>query len=291
VEIELTWDSVPGADHYWVYRTLTVDGGARDLRLLAQVDDTGGPSHTFVDSSDPSGFLDDAKTPREVGALGEWHTAGALATPRAAYGFTDVVQSGCSRFWYLYGGVTDVAAETATYDVAVVDPTGVIGSFATFTAAGTSARRELAVWHANQENSTASLTGCDFYFYAGPGNASGGVQAGPQVALVSSTTTGELGAFANAGTGGTQKTVTGYAAFMSGSLAYMLGGSGPAVTRDILDGDLTGGGPNFSNFNDASTDLITARRLYGFTREGAFNYLVGGQGATGVLQAAEFNVR
>ena len=109
---------------------------------------------------------------------------------------------------------------------------------------------------------------------------------------------GELGAFADAGLPSTQKDAAGYGGFMSGSLAYILGGDQAGViTSNILDGDLEVDfkngtvGPDLANFNDAAVDLVTARYLYGYTRTGAFNYLVGGQGAAGVLRGSELNVR
>jgi hypothetical protein len=298
IEVELGWPTVLGADGvtpavaYRVYRTLEVNGGGSELRLLSLVTPVAGATQTFTDLN-PEAFEDDAKRPLAVGDLGQWHVAANLSTPRAAYGFAVNEQKGCIPRWYVFGGKTDVSTEALTYEV--IDITGdEIGGIAQFTAAGTiSARRNLAVWIADSENSTASLTACHFYFYVGPGQS--GASAGEitvRVATYSGGADGSVGNFAQAMGAGAPVTWYGYAAFHSGSMAYSMGGNrGGSVSNDVQDAGF-GTAPTLSNWNDAASDLQVARTFFGFTRLGAFNYLVGGVSDAGTaLTSTELNVR
>jgi hypothetical protein len=113
-----------------------------------------------------------------------------------------------------------------------------------------------------------------------------------QVTTVTDTAGGSLGTFQNAVVAATPD-IAGYAAFQSGSMAYALGGvQTGAPSANALDGDFSLNEPRYANFNDAAADIQTARYLYGFTRVGAFNYLVGGLSTGGAPTAtSEYNVR
>jgi hypothetical protein len=301
VEVELTWDTLLGADGstpaaaYLIYRTRTVNGIAADLRLLAVVAGTASPSHSFVDLN-PAAFHDETKEPLRIGALGAWHLAGLLNTPRAAYGFVEVAEAACPGRWYLFGGATDLAAQSLTYEV-LDTAGGVLGAPSQFTAAGTiTARRELAVWAATNENSTASgLGACQFYFYAGPGvSGASTAESTVRVATFTGGAGGQLGDFAQAMTAPAPVGYTGYAAFWSGSFAYALGGQrGGNPSATVTDAAWSlGAEPSLSNWNDAASGLNQARYLFGSTRAGAFVYLVGGlDGAGSASNTCEYNVR
>ncbi len=313
VEIELTWDTMVGTDgtpavEYRVYRTLHVNEGAADVRLMAVVPGTAAATHSYTDDN-PLVFEDDTKSPLRIGSLGEWHIITLLNTPRAAYGFIDVTEYaaagveqgslGCTNYWYVFGGATDAANQSLTYEVFDIS-SGVLGAPVEFTATGTiSARRELSVWVATQGNSTAqNLNTCEFYFYVGPG-ASGTFatptsQSTVRVTKYVGAAGGQLPDFAQAMSAPAPVDYMGYAAFWSGSFVYAMGGrQGGIISNTVNDGNWSlGAEPMLQNMNNAANNLSLPRYLYGYTRVGAFVYLVGGV-TTGnaITDSSEFNVR
>ncbi len=314
VEVSLTWDTVYGADlvtpavEYRVYRTLTVNGAHDSMRLLAVVPGTANPTHAFTDTN-PAAFEDETKSPLAIGSLGEWHRHGQLNTPRAAYGFIDVTEyaaageeqgeTGCTNYWYVFGGITNAATESLTYE-AIPLIGQMLGAPAQFTAGGTiSARRDLSVWVATEGNSKAvNLNTCEFYFYVGPG-ASGPLatptaQSTVRVTKYALAPNGQLPNFAQAMTAPAPVDYQGYAAFWSGTFAYALGGrQNGFITNTANDATWSlGAEPNLSNWNNAANNLTLARYQYGYTRTGAFVYIVGGL-TTGnvVTDSCEYNVR
>lgn len=310
VQITLTWPTVNGsggnpAPTYRIYRTPTAGGGVADLELLAEVSAGAGPNQTFVDTN-PASMADPTKKPLLVGALGVWHDAGvSLNTPRAAFGFVEENETGCTHRWYVVGGITGAATESSTYEVATLTA-GVPGAFTEYTAStGTGpigARRELAAWAADGSNSSATgLPACGFYMYVGPG-ASGAIGGGTvvsnvQVATYAPGSAGQLGNFADAMNAHSPVSYTGYAAFWSGGFAYAMGGiRGGAVSSTVTDAQLCSGGvctePQLDQWSNASISLLQARYLPGFARVGAFAYLVGGADNAGApLASTELNVR
>ena len=68
IALSLTWDLVPGASGYRVYRSKSANAGADELELLAEV--AGG---TTVSYTDKGGKTMAGKLPLAPGALGVWH--------------------------------------------------------------------------------------------------------------------------------------------------------------------------------------------------------------------------
>ncbi len=298
VYVNLSWATVFGADgtipavQYRVYRTTTVNQIASEMRLLATVDAVTGGAQSYEDQNQT--MADTAKAPLLTGALGEWHSTGTtLNTARAGFAFTDASETGCDDRWIVFGGITDAATESATYEV--IDPTTM--TTVEFTATGVSARREAGIWVANNENSTAGLlnTACEYYLYVGPG-ASGALNAPADednafVATVSSIASGEMGTFADAIASGSRPSLYGYDAFWSGAKVYVMGGVNTGATAVVNDGEWSDE-PVMQNLNNASQPLTQARYLFGFARYGAFAYLAGGVDETGnVTATTEYNVR
>lgn len=308
VEIELTWKTVNGAGggapaaSYYIYRTTSVNETVEAQRLMAVVPGTAAATHSFTDLN-PGTFANPHKVPLDIGALGQWHPTGRLNTPRASYGFIEAAEPGCAARWYLFGGITNAASatESVTYEVADVT-TGALGAFNQHMPTGTiSARRELAVWVANNFNSPGTgLNACDYYFYVGPG-ASGSLStpdlvSNVRVSTYSGASGGLLGAFTNAMGAGAAVKYIGYAAFWSGTFVYAMGGgrgSPPTLSSDVTEGAWNSGDePEIKNWNDSTIDMKQARYLYGHTRVGAFNYLVGGLSQNNQPTATtEYNIR
>ncbi len=311
VEITLTWDTMHGADtvtpaaQYRVYRTLTVNGGAGELRLLAVVAGTNAATHSFTDTN-PLLFEDDTRAPLTIGQLGRWHVHGHLNTPRASYGFIEVSDYsadgqdvGCTPYWYVLGGLTDVATESAGYEVIDISG-GLLGTPVEFAATGDlPARREHALWAASEGNAIETTLGaCEFYLYSGSG-ATGPLDTPAtvntvRVAKYSGGALGQLGAFGQAMQSGSLVNYRGYGAFWSGDRAYNLGGwQAGVIVNNVMDGRWTAiTEPRIQNMTSSGQNLNQARALYGFTRVGNVVYLVGGVSPMGtVLTSSEYNVR
>jgi hypothetical protein len=301
VEVELTWDAVLGADNateavkYRIYRTTAPDTAITSLRLLAEVSS---PTHSYVDQN-PASFADADKLPLAIGDLGEWRTLAAeLNTPRAAYGISLANDTNCDPHLYIVGGRTDAATQSATYEYATFDTaTGALGAFTQATGNALTARRELAVFVADDQSSeqfTPAL-GCEAYLYASYGQtgASSFVTTVEEAAV---TAGGALGAFT--GSGPAPQNFTGHAAFFSSDGAYVMAGasnSSDAIKTAVQAAMCSGSGcnaPNLKNFSSASNSLRVARYLPGFARQGAFFYLIGGADEDGApLSSTESNVR
>ena len=301
VEVQLGWPAVFGADgtteaaSYRIYRTMSPNAPLSTLRLLAQVTS---PTHTFVDQN-PASLLDANKLPLASGDLGEWRTMPAtLNTARAAYGLALANDTNCDPFLYIVGGRAAAATESASYEYASFDAiTGALGAFTEATGTSLTARRELAAFVADDQTSTqiAPATGCESYLYASHGRtgASGFVTTLQEAAVQAG---GALGSFTSSGP--SPRSVAGHAAFFSSDGAYVLGGASNSAeaTNTAVQANMCSGtgctAPDLQNFSSASNNLLEARYLPGFTREGAFFYLIGGADANGdPLASSERNVR
>lgn len=306
VEIELTWDPVYGADgvteatSYRIYRTAAADSGIATLRLL---DEVAPPDHTYIDQN-PAVLLDANKPPLAIGDLGEWRTLpDELNTPRAAYGIALANDPSCDPYLYVVGGRTDASTESATYEYASFDAaTGALGAFDEATGTDLTARRELAVFVADDETSAQINpgSGCESYIYASSGYT-GSTSFVTNIQRAPVQAGGVLGTFTNSVNAPSPQQFAGHAAFFSSDGAYVMGGAGntmspPSAIDTAVQADMCSGGicsaPTLDNFSSASNNLQAARYLPGFTRKGAFFYLVGGADSSGaVLNSTERNVR
>jgi hypothetical protein len=311
VEIQLTWNTMYGADsatpaaEYRIYRTVHENAGAGELRLLAVIPGTAALTHSFTDTN-PLLFEYETVSLLAVGQLGQWHFIEHLNTPRASFGFVEVSDFsasgqdlGCTPYWYVLGGITDVTTESATYEV--IDISGsLLGTPVEFAATGDlPARREHSLWVASEGNSTeTTLSTCEFYLYSGSGAS--GPLATPatvntvRVAKFAAGALGQLGAFGQAMQSGSLVNYRGYGAFWSGDRAYNMGGwQAGVVVNNVMDGRWTSiTEPKIQNMTSSGQNLNQARALYGFTRVGNVVYLVGGVNNLGVvLTSSEYNVR
>jgi hypothetical protein len=315
IEIELTWTTVTGtgatpATAYRVYRTEQVNGTRADLRLLAELPAAAGATQSYTDMN--AALADAQKRPFELGALGTWQKlAVSLGTPRAAFGFAAATDPACAPYWYLVGGITDTATESASYDLGSLDAvTGHPTAFVTHQSQAGSfdPRREHAVVVANAQTAPALVpSGCQSYLYAAYGHA-GSLAAPTKVTnarytrvgaagvLVSDETVPVAGKWSAAVTA--PRSLAGMAAFLSSNGAYLLGGSGTAgPTSDAILARVCAAANCFpvaalENWSDAANDLTVPRYLPGMARSGAFIYLAGGANMSSVaLTSTEMNLR
>ena len=301
VEVQLAWAAVHGSDGvteaaaYRIYRATVPYSPVSSLRLLARV---ASPVHTFVDRN-PAALLDPDQAPLALGDLGEWRALPAtLESARAAYGLALANDSNCDPFVYAVGGRVGMDTESATYEYASFDPdTGALGAFTQAAGTALTARRELAVFVADDRSSSqiAPALGCESYLYAAYGRSgAAGFVTSVQEAMVQAG--GALGAFS--ASGASARSIAGHAAFFSGDGAYVLGGASDvaaAVRTSLHAAICTGSGctaPDLQSFSSASNDLLDARYQAGFARDGALIYLIGGAGDHGEpLASSERNVR
>ena len=304
VEVELSWNAVLGANgfteavSYRIYRTAAPDNADATLRLLAEV---AAPANTYVDQN-PAAFLDADRHPLRTGELGEWRELTAtLNTSRAAYGLTVANDPACNAYLYVVGGRTGATTESATYEYASFDAdTGALGAFSQAAGSGLTARREHAVFVADDVTSAFINPApgmCQSYLYASSGfSGTASFVTSIQEAYVQSN--GVLGAFTSALGGGSPQQFAGHAAFFSSDGAYVMAGAGsttspPSAIDTARQAEMSSGTvPNLGSFSSASSNLLTARYLPGLARQGAFFYLIGGASSAGAaLASTERNVR
>lgn len=120
--ITLTWEQVPGASGYRVYRTPGPDQTAADLELLTTI--AGGAAVSFTD--DDTLTTDPTTTAQPAGSTGVWHalTGAPLSTPREAHATLAVQRPGNPSQFFLYavggknGGTALATGEVATITIA-----------------------------------------------------------------------------------------------------------------------------------------------------------------------------
>ena len=84
----------------------------------------------------------------------------------------------------------------------------------------------------------------------------------------------------------------GYAAFWSGEFVYAMGGKRTGIVSGNVTEAVWSAEPSLMNWNDSASDMNQVRYLFGYSRVGAFVYLVGGVDNAGqVLDSTEYNVR
>ena len=91
VAVGLTWDAIPGADYYRVYRSVSPDA-ISVTGFLSNVNDT-----SFVDL----GYTTVAGSPLAAGSVGVWHPVANLNTARGGHQ-SPFVSAGAPNQYYLY---------------------------------------------------------------------------------------------------------------------------------------------------------------------------------------------
>jgi hypothetical protein len=125
--ISLTWDAVPRADHYRVYRTPAANGTSGEEVLLAD-------NLTTTDFTDDGTLTPGSETPMPQGSTGVWTVAGTLQTARADAAANLGHDAAGNAYFYVVGGQTGWPSTGVldTYEVApmAADGSGFSGSFA-----------------------------------------------------------------------------------------------------------------------------------------------------------------
>jgi hypothetical protein len=298
--LTLTWDQVPGADGYRIYRTAAADGDADNVELLAEVTD--GTTTSYTDDGQTA--VTTGTVPLPPGSLGQWRdmTGSALNTARANHA-TVAVQNpndASQYFLYAFGGrdASDTlldSYEWATVDVAA-DGTQTVSGWTTGTRTIGAAKEGLVAWTVTNRESGDVAAG-ETYIFVGTGFLANGQPTGNILSgfLDATSTDGDLMASA----GGTLDTENGVSTGRGGAvgaaandfLFLFAGGRNTAITNDQSTEIIAG--PDLDNWNALGGGSLPTPRFYpALASESAFFFVAGGADDTGnALDVVEQTVK
>jgi hypothetical protein len=178
--LTLTWDTIPGASGYRVYRTPLADLGVDDVQLIATTVGT-----ALVDGGD---LFPSDETPLGAGSHGRWVEAGSLVNARAAAAIATAPHPTAATTTYLYafGGRGSTGAPTSTWERTAVNVTAPTSpkdrerqSLLSFTAGTpnlTVARAEAGAFVVRDTDVEAGIADGRSWIFIGPGrNTTGAV--------------------------------------------------------------------------------------------------------------------
>lgn len=298
LQVVLSWNAVPGAVGYRIYRT-AANQPASGATLLA---DTTGALPASVTCSGATtctdaGATPGAQRPHPIGSTGTWATiTPRLSTPRQGAGVTwapDPTNPTTSAYIYVFGGLDATGAVLASSELLPItiagDGSQTFGSFTATTAPLSAARWRLGGWTVTPRDSAA--VGTNTYVWAGGGSPSTTMPAATLVANIDGAQVlpgGQLSAFSAAGL--MNAAAAGYAAFTGGDFLYAIGGQGDIANVQTMSAALSPGPPPaLGNIQAFTPGLTTARIDVGATVQSGYFYVLGGTTTGGgVLRSTEY---
>ena len=298
--LTLTWDPVPGASGYRIYRTAAADGDSNDLQLLAEVTD--GTTTKYTDDGQTATTA--GEVPLPPGSLGQWRemTDSALNTARAKLATAVVQNPSDPGQYYLYafgghdasGSVLD-SYEWARIDVAADGTQTMTGWTAGSRTIGTP-KEGLVAWVVTNRESS-ELNGDEAYVFVGTGFGSNGQATGEITSgrLDATSTNGNLLAAAT----GTLETENGLSSGRGGAVGaaangflFIMGGAKNALTGNDQSTNILPG-PDLDDWNGLGDGTLQTRRVYpALAQESAFFFVAGGADGSGnALDSVEQTVR
>ena len=285
LQITLTWEEIPGAVAYRVYRTGVAGEGVDAVRLLAEVAEP-----RFTDAGAEAGD----ETPLPPGSLGVWHTAGRLATAREAAAVV-AVPDAAGGWLYVIGG-RGAGGALDTYEVTRVDLDDAVGAFRVGASHLSPGRAELGavvVTHAD----IAVVPEGEPWIFVGPGRTGGGVSRAVDAAAVEPD-----GTLTFIATDEVSGDFTGYGMGAANGFLFVFGGRGgpsdggisgelcrsaqdPGCGRDPSEP------PDIRNWNNLGVRLTTARQSMGSAQESAFFFVAGGTDGARALASTDQTVQ
>lgn len=298
--LTLTWDPVPGADGYRIYRTAGPDGDADNVGLLAAVAD--GSTTSFTDDGQAS--TTSGTVPLPPGSLGRWRdmTGSALNTARANHATVAVPNpnDASQYFLYAFGGRDDSATVLDTYEWATVDVAAdgsqTVSTWTTGSRSIGTAKEGLVAWTVTDRESE-DVAADETYIFVGTGFEANGQPTGDIVSgfLDANSTGGELSA-AGAITLDTENGISsgrgGAVGAAANDFLFLMGGARAAVTGNDQSSEILGG-PDLSNWNALGAGTLQERRIYpALASESAFFFIAGGADDAGnALDVVEQTVK
>ncbi len=234
-KVTLTWDAVPKAASYRIYRTAMVNGISQTEVLLKDaVTDT-----TFVDDGTLTSGTD---TPFKEGELGVWVDVSALKQPRRFLGVALAHDPTGATFLYAVGGDKETGYDKAvganaallysSYEYAPLTDDGLtLGAWTEDTAhplGGATAvpRTRLSSAVGDKLSAPTQITGAAAYVYALGGSNSGGVLQDYELSTVQ--TGGALATWTTSNTFNATFTMQGVSALISSGYLFAMGGTDAA---------------------------------------------------------------
>jgi len=301
LELTFTWDVIPGAVGYRIYRTPEAGQGLGAVRLVGVVD--GGDNTVFRDGGK---VVTSEETPMRAGSLGVWRVVGTgLVTPREGLALVAAPSSADLDVWYLYaaGGRASGGAVRNDYEFAqvLVTPENggktrefqTVGAFASSGAALGAARADLGAWVVTDNDILGAARGRTWVLI-GPGADAAGTGVRNMDAGVVGTN-GVLGYPADDPRGTNEPVlmrpstapslVLGYGAGYASGFLYMFGGNPALPSAKTVSGELCLGNgvggcnpdqmPEVRNWNNANS-MAAGRALMGVASESAHFFVIGG---------------
>ncbi|MCC6622701.1 MAG: hypothetical protein IT385_15670 [Deltaproteobacteria bacterium] len=285
--LTLTWQAVPGADGYRLYRTPRPDASPADLQLIFEA--TGGGATTYID--DGGDATDPSETPFPQGSLGVWHTVSALGTARHAHASVSVRDPADPSRWFLYsaGGRSGTTA-LASVEVAIVTTSGAgqtLGAWTTTASLG-AARAELGGLAIGPADTDVITNPTDVWLFFTQGRATSLVdrfeygKVGVDGAVTSFT---QLG--------GPSPTRAGAVDLAANGWIFLFGGSnGGASNGNDTSSELLTATPADMQWDSLGGGGMTMARLFADgVKESAFFFIAGGTSGTGALSNVEQTIQ
>ncbi len=298
VQVKLTWDPVPGAAGYEIYRT-AANGIAGSETLIADVPTT----PATISCSGPTSCTDKGATellavsPLRPGSTGRWTALPQrLTIPRIGPGVTwaaDPVlapDGGIDKAHvYVFGGLDDGGVAQTSYErlTLTINANGSQTVAAAITGATplSAGRWRTRGFTAGPKDTT--FVGPNSYVWVGPGSA-----ANPSTTIATMEGAqvlpgGALGPF----TVSTVPGHAGYGAFAAGDFLYALGGANGLPSVETVTAELVAAPapPSFGNVQSFTPGLRVPRVDLGATLQSGYFYSLGGTTTGGaVTSSTEF---
>jgi len=305
--LTLTWDAIPGAVAYRVYRTPAPELGVDAVELVGETS-----ARAFVDAGDL--VTDPARTPMPAGSLGRWSVVANLGSARAAAAVAVAASPSTAGVTYLYAfGGRDVNGPLATWEYAAVTTTSPlapkdrerasVGAFAAGNGNLGVARSEASAWVVRDSDVVSGVPAGRTWIFVGPGRTAASTTDRVDAGLALGD--GRLGDETEvAGLVAPSKrpaAAAGYGVGVANGFLFTFGGAGGSASKGGLSGELclglgVGGCnpdrlPEVRNWNALGVDMTTSRVLFGSTQESAFFFVAGGFDGAAVTRRVDLTVQ
>lgn len=283
VVLTLGWSPQAGAVTYRIYRSPSPDVLYGQEELLAEIP---AAQTSYTDDGATATTADEHPLP--IGALGQWHVVGNLATARHSHGVASLASPDGPGLHLIYAaGGTGAAGTLNSLEVITVQVNGPRDQIVLGLDAATipDAKSELELIAA--DSTVASRVGAGRFLYVMAGNSPGNNDNDLSFAAVGMG--GLPGAFATASTR-LNPFRAGYAAAVANNTIVAVGGQNGGPNNSGTDASIAANG-DVTSSTSLSTINMRDRYLMGRTTFGGFFYVVGGQTSTQAASATlDFSV-
>jgi hypothetical protein len=285
LQITLSWEAIPGAVGYRVYRTAVAGEGVDAVRLIAEVAEP-----RFTDAGAEAGEA----SPLPPGSLGVWHEAGRLNAAREAAAVVSVPDA-AGGWLYVFGG-RGAGGVLNTYEVTRIDDSDAIGAFQVGASTLSPARAELGATVMYHSDVAVIPEGTPWIF-VGPGRTNGGYSRAVDAAAVEAdgsltfiATDAVSGDFAGYGVG----SANGFMFLFGGRGGPTDGGISGELCRSAMDpgcNQAPNEPPDLRNWNNLGVRLTGPRQFMGSAQESAFFFVAGGTDGAQALATVDQTVQ